>query len=463
MVRAVTATFQPALTSALTTAGTFATFMIAEFRGFSEFGFIAALGVMLTLLAAFLVLPPLIIVMDRSRWGRTEAAAAPRPIPHRAIPAPVALFVALAFIAAAAYGGGIVRTIRFHNDFKKLRGESPAMEFYEYVDRSLGRRFNPAAVVVETVDDARAVTALARESIEEDPETLLDRAYSIADFLPADVDRRMERIAELKDLLSDPKLDRAEDKREKLEEARRLVAVEPWGIEDVPESIRRRFLTRDGKGFLAYVWPRSEHLTDEQLFAWQAEIDRLASSLRERRITFAIGDETLIAAWVSRMVREETPFLSSIAGLVVFLLLLIDFRRIGRSVLVATPLAAGMLVFAGAIHVTGQELNLFNIIMVPSIIGIGIDNSVHIYHRYRLEGEGSVLKVLRLTGMGTFLASLTTALGFGSALVSHHLGLRTMGMMAVSGIGATFVTATIFFPCLLVLIEKARERIRGTR
>jgi predicted RND superfamily exporter protein len=70
---------------------------------------------------------------------------------------------------------------------------------------------------------------------------------------------------------------------------------------------------------------------------------------------------------------------------------------------------------------------------------------------------------VRLTGMATLLASLTTAVGFGSALVSHHLGLRTMGLLAASGISTTFVTATIFFPCLLVLVEWVSGRIARRR
>ena len=39
-----------------------------------------------------------------------------------------------------------------------------------------------------------------------------------------------------------------------------------------------------------------------------------------------------------------------------------------------------------------------SIMVVPLIIGIGIDDGVHILHRYRLEGAGSMPLVLRTTG-----------------------------------------------------------------
>ena len=82
MIRTVRATFRPALTSALTTSCTFLSFAIARFRGFSEFGLIAAVGVMLTLAASFLVLPPIIMLADRKRTRPRHPGPGPgkRPI-----------------------------------------------------------------------------------------------------------------------------------------------------------------------------------------------------------------------------------------------------------------------------------------------------------------------------------------------------------------------------------------------
>jgi len=101
-------------------------------------------------------------------------------------------------------------------------------------------------------------------------------------------------------------------------------------------------------------------------------------------------------------------------------------------------------------------VNTFNLIVLPSLIGIGVDNAVHIWHRYREEGPGSLELVLRRTGAAAALASVTTAVGFGSSLLSHHVGLRTMGWLAILGIACTFVSATLFFPALLSLLERRR-------
>jgi predicted RND superfamily exporter protein len=103
----------------------------------------------------------------------------------------------------------------------------------------------------------------------------------------------------------------------------------------------------------------------------------------------------------------------------------------------------------------GIEINMFNLIVIPSVIGIGIDNALHIYHRYLERGPGSLRFVLRHTGAAALLASLTTGVGFGSSLVSHHLGLRCLGTLAIIGISFTLISATVFFPALLALLERS--------
>jgi len=100
---------------------------------------------------------------------------------------------------------------------------------------------------------------------------------------------------------------------------------------------------------------------------------------------------------------------------------------------------------------------MFNMVVIPSVIGIGIDNAVHIFHRYKHEGRGSIRLVIRTTGRAAFLASFTTAVGFGSSMISHNLGLRSMGFLAVIGIIATFLSATVFFPGMITLLEGRKK------
>ena len=91
--------------------------------------------------------------------------------------------------------------------------------------------------------------------------------------------------------------------------------------------------------------------------------------------------------------------------------------------------------------------------MLPTVLGIGNDGGVHLSHRYQEEGRGSVRRVLRSTGEHVTMGALTNLIGFGGLLLSSHPGLRSIGVLAVVGIGTTLAATLVFFPALLQVIE----------
>jgi predicted RND superfamily exporter protein len=95
------------------------------------------------------------------------------------------------------------------------------------------------------------------------------------------------------------------------------------------------------------------------------------------------------------------------------------------------------------------------------MLGIGIDASVHLYHAYAEHGPGSLVHSLRTTGVAIVVAAATTAVGFAGMLVVSHKGLGTIGVLALTGIGATLVGALVTLPLELALIEALRARRSG--
>ncbi len=464
VVRFVAGTFVPALTSALTTAGTFFSFTIAEFRGFSEFGLIAGIGVLMTLASSFLILPPLLIVTRRARavlkdgrGGDDRFVEGPSWIKPRIAAATVALFVIIGVLGALS-----VPSIPFRNDFRELRGQSEATQFFEYVNENLGNGFNPAVFLMASLEDASAVDALVAERASE-PGSRISRSMSASDLLPRNVDSRAGALRRLAAVMQDGELERvvneSGDERALalLELGRQMCAAEPWTFDELPAQLKRRFVTVDGSEHLVYVWSQQRNDSDVQAVAWENELNQISAELDAHGIAHAMADETLIIAWIYRLIQKDGLRLLVVAAVIVFLLLLVDLRSGREALLVITPLLVGMLLFTGIMWLWSLELNMFNVIVVPSIIGIGIDNCVHIYHRYKDEGRGSIVFVLRRTGVAALLASTTTAVGFGSSLVSRHVGLQTLGILAIIGIASTFVAATVFFPALITLVEGRRR------
>ena len=95
------------------------------------------------------------------------------------------------------------------------------------------------------------------------------------------------------------------------------------------------------------------------------------------------------------------------------------------------------------------QFNLANLVAVPLIIGIGVENGIHIVHRYREEGVGGPALVAGSTGQAVALFSLTTMIGFGSLMVARYYGIFSMGLLLTIAVGSVLVASLTVLPLLL--------------
>ena len=131
---------------------------------------------------------------------------------------------------------------------------------------------------------------------------------------------------------------------------------------------------------------------------------------------------------------------------VVTLVLLVDLRSFVDTFLVLTPLLAALAWVTGFMYVFDIKLNLYNMVAFPTIIGMGIDNGVHIFHRYRETGKGSLRLVLRTTGMALLATSLTTMVGFSGLVPAIHPALTSIGVLSLVGLGSCFIASVTLLP-----------------
>ena len=95
---------------------------------------------------------------------------------------------------------------------------------------------------------------------------------------------------------------------------------------------------------------------------------------------------------------------------------------------------------------------------LPLLVGMGQDDSLHLIHRYREEGVGSLKFVLQETGGAVFLTTLTTVIGFSSMLFVSHQSLRSLGWTAVLGMTLCLVSSVLVVPAGLRILEWLRHR-----
>jgi uncharacterized protein len=165
------------------------------------------------------------------------------------------------------------------------------------------------------------------------------------------------------------------------------------------------------------------------------------------------GSTSIVAADMLRLMQAEAPWMVLATFLIVALLMYANFRSIRWASLALVPLVVGLLWMMLLMEMFGLKLNFYNLVVLPAILGIGNDAGVHLVHRFREEGAGSLMYVFRSTGEHVAMGSLTTMIGFGGLLFSFHPGLRSIGELAVVGIGTTLLSALIFLPALLQWLE----------
>ncbi len=221
-------------------------------------------------------------------------------------------------------------------------------------------------------------------------------------------------------------------------------------VKSFPKGIAARFITPDGDYIIrARMKPAIFAEGNLQYF------DSFAASFSDSYF----GMPLVVKQLEGQMERD---FLISTA-LAVILITLILWRAFGggmRALLAASPLILGYVWMLGGMRLLQIDFNFINITISPLLIGIGVDNGIHILHRYREERaadpEGAIERGGGGTAVAVIVTSLTTMLVFGSLLLARTPGLRLLGVSALLGIGFTLVFSLLFLPAALRVAGKKR-------
>ncbi|MBS0207028.1 MAG: MMPL family transporter [Planctomycetes bacterium] len=143
------------------------------------------------------------------------------------------------------------------------------------------------------------------------------------------------------------------------------------------------------------------------------------------------------------------------AGLSFAMGMLLDRRAVGHSILAMVPPGIGMGITFGLLVILGIPLNPANLIILPLILGIGVDNGVHIVHDCRAQSH-RIYCTAPSTINAIMLTSLTTMVGFGSMMTAAHRGLYSLGAVLTIGVGACLFVSLVTLPAILTILTRYR-------
>jgi predicted RND superfamily exporter protein len=226
------------------------------------------------------------------------------------------------------------------------------------------------------------------------------------------------------------------------------------GVEELPASLRERYVGRNGN-WLLRVFGKDCLWEFEPLQRFVDEVKSVDPQAAGKPFSTLEG-----------LLGMQQGFLRAAlyALFAVILVLFADFRDWRHTAVALLPLAIGVLMTLGIMGILGLALNPANMIAFPLILGVGVDNGVHVLHDYLARPrDGRPYRLGLSTGRGILVAALTTILGFGSLMISQHRGLVGLGLLLTLGVGCCMLAALVFLPAVLRILSQRRERSETVR
>jgi predicted RND superfamily exporter protein len=472
------------LIGGLTTAAAFFALGVSSFRGFQELGIITGVGILACLTAMLVVLPAL-LVWQESR-GRPIGSSRPiptfgldsllTPVVNHPRPAVAISIILLVVLAISAFG------VSFQEDLRALRPqESGRMAAEKQVEAILGGASGYLLLVMEGESDVALLDRawrLEKELGRRQSENSLSHYRSILSYLPAPEGQRQaldffnRHAADL-----DPARIEASFKQALQENGFQFLPeyvsylswlrtlVRPKGEVDQEtfkqanlEGLLEPFWADHGRHqkLFTFIYPRKGLWDKSDLQNVTLDLHRAAGEAGLSRSEYRVAGWPVLTDHLKRLVWHDLGDSLALAGVAIAVALLLALRNPLTSVLASIPLVAGVTAMLGIMSLLSLSFNYANFIVLPLIVGIGIDDGIHIVHRWREESGQDLMVVLRQIGRAIVLTSLTTSIGFGSLISSHYPGLRSIGWVTGLGILTCLLASLILLPAVLSWIDAKR-------
>jgi len=223
-----------------------------------------------------------------------------------------------------------------------------------------------------------------------------------------------------------------------LADLRTSLAARPISEEDLPGELVRRWVAADGTRRVEVI-PRADLGDEAALRAFVAEVRTVAPRATGEPVINVSAGVAVVAAFRQALIG---------AAIATLLLLLIALRSVPDAARVIIPLLLAGAMTGAATVVFGLSFNYANVIALPLLLGVGVDNGIHMVHRRRA-GTASDRGLLETsTARAVLYASLTTIFSFGNLAFSSHPGTASMGRLLTIGMLAVLACTLVVLPAL---------------
>jgi hypothetical protein len=489
----------PLSLAAMATAAGFMSFLPTDYKGVSELGEIAGVGMLVAFLSSITVLPALLSLFNPPGEKEPVGYAFLAPVDHFLEKHRVIIIVGTLVVAVA--GLPLLYFLKF--DFNPINLRSKKVEsIATFLDLRKDPNTGANAINVMTNSDEGAREIAAK--LEKVPEVL--RVMSLESFVPEDQPAKLRLIAEgakvLNPALNPDSIDAAPSDQENID-----------SLKESADSLRKAAGDNQGPGAVAsrrladalQKLAESNQATRDKVQAIFVDslkivLDQLRSSLQAQPVTLKNLPSDLVSSWktkdglqrvealprgdpndnetlrkfaaavlnaepnavggpVSILKSGDTVVTAFIhagfwALVVIGLLLWLALRRITDVLLTLVPLLVAGAVTLEICVLIGLPLNFANIVALPLLLGVGVAFKIYYVTAWRA-GRTNLLQSSLTRAI--FFSALTTATAFGSLWLSSHPGTASMGKLLALSLVTTLAAVLLFQPALMGKPRDIRE------
>ena len=489
----------PLSLAAMATAAGFMSFLPTDYRGVSELGEIAGVGMLVAFVSSITVLPALLRLFNPPGEMEPVGYAFLAPVDHFLEKHRVIIIAGTLLVAVA--GLPLLYFLQF--DFNPINLRSPKVEsIATFLDLRKDPNTGANAINVMTNSEADAKKIEAR--LEKVPEVL--RVMSLDSFVPDDQPEKLKLIAQgakiLNPALNPESVDAPPSDAENVEalkgtvESLRRAAGDSKG----PGAVTSRRLADDLSKLAASDQATRDKVQAVFVTPLKIALDQLKNSLQAQPISMKNLPPELVNSWKAKdgLMRVEAQprgdpndndTLRKFAGavldaepnaiggpvsilksgdtvvkafihagftalIVISFLLWLTLRRITDVLLTLVPLLVAGAVTMEICVLIGMPLNFANLVALPLLLGVGVAFKIYYVTAWRA-GRTNLLQSSLTRAI--FFSALTTATAFGSLWLSNHPGTASMGELLALSLVTTLAAVLLFQPALMGKPRDVRE------
>ncbi len=205
----------------------------------------------------------------------------------------------------------------------------------------------------------------------------------------------------------------------------------------------------------------SQSSATEYLLEKIKEID-----LKNSEVTVIVTGDSVISLQMNEVTNEANIIIVPMIFIMIILVLFISFRRVSYVLLPLLALIVSTIWIFGIMVLLDITFTTLSVAIIPLVLGLGVDYSVHLSHHYRLELSKGLTPAIAIkrsvseVGTAMFLAMITTVIAFLSFLSASIPPLRDLGILLSIGIFFTFITSITLQASIRYILDRKKGKLK---